>query len=58
MCLLAVAQAQANSFLNALMSEIPETERILPVLKDSQELPIHNRNKTQLAIPKEANEIL
>lgn len=45
-----------TSFLNALMSEIPEDERIVSI-EDSQELLIHNRNKTQLAIPKEANEI-
>lgn len=45
-----------TSFLNALMSEIPQDERIVSI-EDSQELLITNHNKTQLAIPKEANEI-
>ncbi|BDB65791.1 Flp pilus assembly complex ATPase component TadA (plasmid) [Helicobacter cinaedi] len=45
-----------TSFLNALMNEIPQDERIVTI-EDSQELMIENKNKTQLAVPKEENEI-
>lgn len=45
-----------TSFLNSLMSEIPQNERIVTI-EDSQELLIENPNKTQLAVPKEESEI-
>ncbi|WP_347232429.1 ATPase, T2SS/T4P/T4SS family [Helicobacter sp. MIT 05-5293] len=45
-----------TSFLNALMSKIPQNERIVSI-EDSQEIFIENHNKTQLAVPKEESEI-
>lgn len=45
-----------TSFLNSLISEIPQNERIVTI-EDSQELLIENLNKTQLAVPKEESEI-
>lgn len=45
-----------TSFLNALMSFIPQDERVVSI-EDSQELLITNHNKTQLAVPKEESEI-
>lgn len=44
-----------TSFLNSLMNEIDKDERIVTI-EDSQELKIDNINKTQLAVPKIANE--
>lgn len=45
-----------TSFLNSLMCEIDPNERIVTI-EDSQELRIDNKNKTQLAVPKIANEV-
>lgn len=45
-----------TSFLNSLMGEINPNERIVTI-EDSQELHIENKNKTQLAVPKEESEI-
>ncbi len=45
-----------TSLLNALMSEISQDERIVSI-EDSQELMLTNHNKTQLALPKEENEM-
>ncbi|HDV6579277.1 TPA: Flp pilus assembly complex ATPase component TadA [Campylobacter lari] len=45
-----------TSFLNSLMGEINPEERIVTI-EDSQELFIENKNKTQLAVPKEESEI-
>lgn len=45
-----------TSFLNSLMGEINQSERVVTI-EDSQELYIENKNKTQLAVPKEESEI-
>lgn len=45
-----------TSFLNSLMCEIDPNERVVTI-EDSQELRIENENKTQLAVPKIANEV-
>lgn len=45
-----------TSFLNSLMGEIDPSERVVTI-EDSQELQVENINKTQLAVPKVANEI-
>lgn len=45
-----------TSFLNSLMGEIDPNERVVTI-EDSQELFVENRNKTQLAVPKEESEI-
>lgn len=45
-----------TSFLNSLMCEIDPNERVVTI-EDSQELKVENINKTQLAVPKIANEI-
>ena len=46
-----------TSFLNSLMGEIDENERVVTI-EDSQELNLeHIKNKTQLSVPKIENEI-
>lgn len=45
-----------TSFLNSLMGEIDPNERVVTI-EDSQELFVENKNKTQLAVPKEESEI-
>lgn len=45
-----------TSFLNSLMGEIDQNERVVTI-EDSQELRVENINKTQLAVPKIATEI-
>lgn len=46
-----------TSFLNSLLGEIDENQRVVSI-EDSQELNLdHIKNKTQLAVPKDANEI-
>lgn len=45
-----------TSFLNSLMGEIDPSERIVTI-EDSNELQVENINKTQLAVPKIANEV-
>ena len=46
-----------TSFLNSLLGEIDENQRVVSI-EDSQELNLdHIKNKTQLAVPKDTNEI-
>ncbi|TQR56269.1 ATPase, T2SS/T4P/T4SS family [Campylobacter troglodytis] len=45
-----------TSFLNSLMKEVNINERVVTI-EDSNELHILNPNKTQLAVPKNTNEI-
>ena len=45
-----------TSFLNSLMGELDLSERVVTI-EDSNELFIPNHNKTQLAVPKNKNEI-